>query len=70
MNDERIIEKFNKEINEWEEIPFFNLKEGDIFRIFVDKKRFIDRNDGNNVWIAKSDSFINKDCIWEIYTLY
>lgn len=66
----RIIEKFNKETKVWEEIEFPALVNGDIFRIIDDGERYINKADGNNVWIATGDPYLNKDEIWAIDTLY
>lgn len=66
----RLIERFNKEINKWEEIEFKNLIPGDIFRIFDNGERYINKTDGNNVWITKGKPYLNEDEIWTVDTLY
>ena len=70
MEHERTIERFDKESGKWMETKFSNLTNGDIFRIFDLGERYVNTKDGNNVWIAKGDPFLNKDNIWAIHTLY
>lgn len=66
----RVVERFNRETGLWEEIEFKKLVIGDIFRFFDDGERYVNKTDGNNVWIATGIPFLNKDNIWAIDTLY
>ena len=65
----RIIEVFNKELNNWIVTPFENLRVADIFRIFDDGERYIDENK-NSVWIVDSTPYHNGDGQLTINTLY
>lgn len=67
---ERIIERYNKKTNDWEVINFEELIKNDVFRIFDNGERYINSSDGNNVWIAKSEPYLNKDGVYIIDTLY
>lgn len=67
---ERIIERYNKETNNWEVIKFKELTKDDIFRIFDNDIRYVNLADGNNVWVAKSEPYLNKDGVYTIDTLY
>lgn len=69
-NDGRVIEKYNNKKREWEVIDFENLHKNDVFRIFDNGKRYINKADGNNVWIATNEPFLNDDSFWSIDTLY
>ena len=51
-------------------IEFEKLKDGDIFRIFDDGERYVNKDDGNNVWIAVEEPYLNGDGIWTIDTIY
>jgi len=66
----RKIERFNKETGLWESIDFQHLIEGDIFRIFDGEERYVNKADGNNVWIAKGKPYLNIGEVWTIDTLY
>ncbi len=66
----RVVERFNRETGLWEEIEFKKLVIGDIFRLFDDGERYVNKADGNNVWIATGIPYLNKDNIWAIDTLY
>lgn len=66
----RTIEKFDKSDNEWIKAPFKSLKNGDVFRIFDNNKRYVNEEDGNNVWIAISDFYQREDGMITIDTLY
>ncbi len=66
----RIIEMYNKETGYWDQVEFEKLNEGDIFRIFDDGERYINKTDGNNVWIATGVPYLNENNIWTIDTLY
>jgi hypothetical protein len=66
----RRVERFNKETGHWDEVEFKNLTIGDIFRLFDGEERYVNKADGNNVWIAKGKPYINKDGVWTIDTLY
>jgi hypothetical protein len=66
----RMIEKYNKKTNHWDYIEFEKLKDGDIFRIFDDGERYVNKDDGNNVWIAVGEPYLNGDGIWTIDTIY
>ena len=70
----RITERFNKKTGIWEEIDFKKLKRGDIFRFFDDGERYVNKKDGNNVWIAISKPYVhpapNPEKILTIDTLY
>lgn len=66
----RIIEKFNRAINIWEEIKFEKLIDGDIFRIFDNGERYVNKSDGNNVWVAIGEPYLNEDNVWTIKTIY
>jgi len=66
----RRVERFNKETGCWDEAEFKNLIIGDIFRLFDDEERYVNNIDGNNVWIAKCEPYIDNDGIWVINTLY
>lgn len=66
----RVVERFNRETGLWEEIEFKKLVIGDIFRFFDDGERYVNKADGNNVWIATGIPVLNKDNIWAIDTLY
>jgi hypothetical protein len=70
MEDKRVIERFNALTDDWKEIPFNTLMVGDIFRIFDNGERYVDKSNGNNVWIATSEPYLNEDSIWTIQTLY
>jgi hypothetical protein len=67
---ERKIEKFDHRLQEWREISFGELYKGDIFRIFDNGKRYVNSSDGNNVWIAKGDSYKNSEGVLTIDTVY
>lgn len=66
----RVIEKYNRSSYLWEEIEFHNLIIGDVFRIFDNNERYINKTDGNNVWIATGEPYLNAENIWAIDTLY
>lgn len=70
----RITERFNKKTEEWEVVEFKKLKKGDIFRFFDNGERYVNKADGNNVWIATSKPYIhpapNPEKILKIDTLY
>jgi hypothetical protein len=66
----RRVEKFNKKLEVWFEIEFKDLVNGDIFRLYDDGIRYINSEDGNNVWIVKGLPFVNKEGIWSVHTLY
>lgn len=66
----RTIEKFNNKSNTWDCIKFKDLKNDDIFRIFDNGERYVNKADGNNVWIAVGNPYINNDGIWSIQTIY
>ena len=68
--DKRIVEIFNKEKSAWEEIEFSNLEVGSIFRFFDNGERYVNKNDGNNVWVATSKPYLNDDGVLQIDTLY
>ena len=65
----RKIEVFNETHSKWVEIDFESLKDRDIFRIRDNEKRHIDE-DGNNIWIAKSSPYLNKDSILTVDTVF
>lgn len=65
----RVIEVFDRDINNWIVTPFENLKVADVFRIFDNGERLIDENK-NSVWIADSLPYHNEDGILTILTLY
>lgn len=68
----RKIEGYNRNSLNWEEVKFGNLSKGDVFRIFDDCERYVNTSDGNNVWIAISEPYINldNDGVLTIDTLY
>ena len=66
----RVIEKYNRNSYLWEETEFHNLIVGDVFRIFDDGERYINKEDGNNVWVATCEPYLNTESIWAIDTLY
>ena len=66
----RKIEKYDLKVNKWVEIDFKDLKNGDIFRIFDNGKRYVSKKDGNNVWITKGSPHQNEDGIWSVNTVY
>ena len=66
----RTIEKFDENSNKWVKISFEILMEGDIFRLFDNGERYVNKADGNNVWIATSLPYINEEGVWAISTLY
>ncbi len=66
----RTVEKFDVGELQWVEIPFETLVEGDVFRFFDDGERYVNKADGNNVWIATSLPYINDEGVWAITTLY
>lgn len=66
----RVIEKYNCNFYLWEEIEFHNLITGDVFRIFDNGERYINKEDGNNVWITTGEPYLNTENIWTIDTLY
>jgi len=68
--DDRIIERFNIITGNWDVINFADLVDKDIFRIFDLGIRYINKNDGNNVWISKGEPYINNDGILTIQTIY
>jgi hypothetical protein len=70
MSIVRTIEIFNKYNGKWEDIDFQHLVNGDIFRIFDGGERYINKEDGNNIWIATGNPYLNEDKIWTINTLY
>jgi hypothetical protein len=47
-----------------------SLRIGDAFRFFDNGERYVNKLDGNNVWIATSEPYVNKDGINTIDTLY
>ena len=65
----KTIERFNRETGNWDYIEFEKLKDGDIFRIFDDGERYVNKADGNNVWIAVGEPYLNGDGIWTIDTI-
>jgi hypothetical protein len=66
----RKIEKYNPDNGNWESLEFQELVDGDIFRIFDNEQRYVNQADGNNVWIATSNPYLNESKIWTISTLY
>lgn len=70
MEESRKIEMFDQQTKEWKEVEFSNLCDGDIFRIFDNGERYINKLDGNNVWIAIGAPYINDAGILTIKTLY
>ena len=70
MEELRVIEIFDEQTKLWREVEFFELCVGDIFRIFDDGERYVNRFDGNNVWMAVGSPYKNNDGIWTIKTLY
>jgi hypothetical protein len=64
------IEIFNKINKVWEEKPFRLLRDGDVFRIFDNGKRYFNKKDGNNIWIASGYPYKNKEGIYTVSTLY
>jgi len=66
----RRVERFNKETGCWDEVEFKNLTIGDIFRLFDGEERYVNKADGNNVWIAKGKPYLNIGEVWTIDTLY
>lgn len=70
INITRRIEKFNRFNGKWESISFQYLVEGDIFRIFDDNERYVNKTDGNNIWIALDDPYLDDNKVWTINTLY
>jgi len=63
----RTCEKLNND--QWVKVDFSTLKNGDIFRQYDDGKRYIDENTRDNVWVAKSNAYINNIGVWVIETL-
>jgi len=70
MEDGRDVEIYSKNFGTWIDIPFTSLRVGDAFRMFDNGQRYINVMDGNNVWIATSNPYVNKDGIYTIDTLY
>jgi len=68
--DGRTIQRFNIETSSWEDVSFENLVDKDIFRIFDLNERYVNQNDGNNVWIAIGNPYLNDDGIYSIKTVY
>lgn len=52
-------------IGKWNDIEFKNLKNMDVFRLFDDGVPVIDRI-GCDTFIAKSDTYLNSDGIYQI----
>lgn len=69
-DNHRRIEIYSKNFKIWIGIAFEDLRENDIFRIFDDNKIYYDDYTGNNIWIATSKAYLNKDNIWTVNTLY
>jgi len=68
--EERRIEKFVSDEGKWVAIPFEKLHKDDVFRIFDNGERYVNKEDGNNVWIATGEPYLNKDGVYAIDTLY
>ena len=66
----RRTERLNKETKNWDCVEFQELKDGDVFRLFDNEERYINKADGNNVWIAKGIPYLNNDNIWTVDTIY
>jgi hypothetical protein len=66
----RVIERYNRDNSIWEEVAFQTLTIGDAFRIFDNSERYINKTDGNNVWITTGEPYLNTENIWTIDTLY
>jgi len=45
--------------NEWNSIPFMELKKGAIFRIFNNDGQMIGDKNGNPIFIAEEDAFVH-----------
>jgi hypothetical protein len=56
----RRYELFNKDCKKWEIINFKDLRKDDLFRIFDNDVRYSDEN-GNNVFIAKTDTYMSEE---------
>lgn len=65
----RVIERFNSVSGQWEEILFRELEKDNVFRIFDNGERYVNAEDGNNVWFATSYPYY-KDDILTIDTLF
>lgn len=65
----RKIEFFNFENNEWQPREMKNLEIGNIFKIFDDKERYVNKATGDTIWIAKSDPYLKND-IWCVKTYF
>jgi len=50
----------------WIAVDFPTLKKGDAFRMFEPWGEEVIDNEGKNSWICGSDSYINKDGIWQV----
>lgn len=77
---EKVYYKYNIPNRQWEQFQLEDLKIGDIFIVYEVRNvqvptkanlgvRFIDSG-GNNVWVASSDPYKDKNGIYTIDTLY
>jgi len=62
----RVIERYNRIVKMWFKVDLKDLREGNIFRIYDNEKRYINRLNGSSVWIATGDPYQNDTGIWTI----
>lgn len=65
----RIVQKYDEFNSIWLDVEFDDLHCDDMFRIFDNGERFIDE-DGNSLWVAVSEPYVNQYGILTIDTKF
>ena len=67
---QRQIFVFNPLGKRWELTEFENIHDGDLFKIIQDGVRYINKDNGDSIWVANGAPYRGSSGDWEIKTYY